>query len=54
MKLTVEEVAQRMGVTPQFIRMGLRQKVFPWGYAVRMKRWVYYIDREKFERWVSD
>jgi len=48
-KLTVKEAAAIMGVTPQFLRMGLRQQRFPFGVAVKMeRRWAYYINAEKF------
>jgi len=44
-KLTVPEAAAIMGVTPQFLRMGLRHGKFPFGTAVKFKRWSYYIQR---------
>lgn len=50
-KMTVKEVSIRMGASEQFIRIGLQQGLFPWGYAVRMSphRFTYYINRRKFE-----
>ena len=48
-KLTVPEAAAIMGVTPQFLRMGLRHGKFPFGVAVKMKkRWAYYISADRF------
>ncbi len=49
--MTVRETAKRMGASEQFIRIGLQQGIFPWGYAVRMSanRFTYYINRRKFE-----
>jgi len=48
-KLTIKEAAAIMGVTPQFLRMGLRQQRFPFGVAVKMeRRWAYYINAAKF------
>lgn len=48
-RLTVEEAAEIMGASPQFVRIGLRQGIFPWGYAVKIsRRWTYYINRGKF------
>ena len=48
-RLTVEEAAEIMGASPQFIRIGLQQAIFPWGYAVRIsRRWTYYINKAKF------
>ena len=50
-RMTVKEVSIRMGASEQFIRIGLQQGLFPWGYAVRMSpnRFTYYINRKKFE-----
>ena len=49
-KMSVREVAERMDASQQFIRIGLQQGKFPWGYAVRMSknRFTYYINKEKF------
>lgn len=53
-KLTVPEAAAIMGVTPQFLRMGLRQSRFSeFGVAVKMKRWAYYINAERFFSYLS-
>ena len=50
MKLSVSEAAKRLGASEVFIRRGLQQGRFPWGYAVRgEKRWSYFISEEKFE-----
>ena len=49
--LTISEAAEMMGASEQFLRVGLQQNVFPWGYAVKMsKRWTYYINRADFEK----
>lgn len=47
-KITVNEAASIMGVTPQFLRLGLQQSRFPFGAAVKMKRWSYYINYKSF------
>ena len=47
-KLSVEDAARLMGVTGQFIRVGLQQGALPFGYAVKRKRWSYYISPAKF------
>lgn len=47
-KLSVPEAAEIMGVTPQFLRLALQQGRFPFGVAVKMKRWSYYINEKKF------
>lgn len=47
--MTVDEAAEIMGASSQFIRVGLQQGIFSWGYAVKMSsQWTYYINREKF------
>lgn len=53
-KFTVAEAAKRMGVSPQFVRIGLQQGRLPFGTAVKMStRWTYYINEEKFLEYVS-
>jgi len=44
-----------MGVTPQFLRLGLRGGKFPFGTAVQMPggRWSYYINATRFERYLT-
>lgn len=51
-KLTVQEAAAIMGVTPRFLQMGLQQGRFPFGVGVEMDRWTYYINTERFIRWM--
>lgn len=49
-RLDVAEAARMMGVTEQFVRLGLQQNRFPWGYAVLMGRhYSYWINRKRFE-----
>lgn len=52
-KITVPEAAAIMGVTPQFLRLALQQGRFPFGAAVKMKRWSYYINPEQFRKYVA-
>ena len=48
-KFKVADAAKAMGVSLQFIRIGLQQGIFPFGTAVKMSsRWTYYINEEKF------
>lgn len=49
-KLTIEEAADLMGVSRQYVRVGLQKGVFPWGYAVKVSanRYTYFISRQKF------
>lgn len=47
--LDVATAARIMGVSQSFIRSGIRQKAFPWGYAVlRGTRYTYYINEREF------
>lgn len=48
--MSVQEAASLMHKTPQTIMLGLQQRVFPWGYAIRTSehRWSYYINRKRF------
>ena len=53
-RLTVEEAAGIMGVSPMFLRIGLRNGRFPFGTAVKFdKQWRYYINPERFRRWMA-
>ena len=48
--LTVAEAAKMMGVSAQFIRVGLQRGILPFGYAVQISsnRWTYFISKQKF------
>ena len=49
-RISIREAAELMGVTQQFIRIGLQRGIFSWGYAIqlRSKRYTYFISRQKF------
>lgn len=49
--LSVKEAANLMGVSLQFIRVGLQKGILPFGYAVQISknRFTYYISKQKFE-----
>lgn len=49
-KLPIRDAAELMGVSQQFIRVGLQRGAFPWGYAIQLspKRYTYFISRQKF------
>ena len=48
--MTIEEASSLMGVSRQFVRVGLQQGIFPFGYAVKIsaRRFTYFISRQKF------
>ena len=53
-KFSVEQAAKIMGVSPMFLRLGLRRGEFPFGVAVKFeKQWRYYINPERFRRWMA-
>ncbi|MDD6488937.1 MAG: hypothetical protein PUG48_03870 [Clostridia bacterium] len=48
-RLSVKRVAELMGASEQFVRRGLQQGLFPWGYAVKTSsKWTYWISPVKF------
>ena len=54
-RLTVREAADLLGASPSFIRRGLQQGRFPWGYAVKNRtRWSYYINKRRMEKCLRD
>lgn len=56
-RMTVAEAAKLMDVGEQFIRIGLQQGLFPFGFAIRTtpdgKRLQYYISRKKFSEYTG-
>ena len=40
--------ATLMGKSKAWVAQGLQDGVFPWGYAVKLKNWSYYISSVKF------
>lgn len=47
--ISVTKAAKLMGVSPQFIRIGLQKKTLPFGYAVKFeKSYRYFISANKF------
>lgn len=48
--ITIAEASELMGVSKQFLRVGLQKGVLPFGCAVRIsaKRWTYFISKHKF------
>jgi hypothetical protein len=48
--MTVAEASELMGVSQQFVRVGLQKGILPFGYAVQIStnRYTYFISRQKF------
>lgn len=54
-RLTVVEAAKRMGVSQQFVRIGLQRGILPFGYAVKMSdRYTYHISESKLNEYVKN
>ncbi len=51
--LPVPEAAKLMGKSKEFVAQGLRDGVFPFGYAVKMTEWSYYISSVKFTEYTG-
>lgn len=49
-KMSISEAARLMGVSPQYVRVGLQRGILTFGYAVQVasKRYTYFISRQKF------
>lgn len=41
-------IAKLMGKSKEWVTQGLRDGVFPWGYAVKLSKWSYFISSAKF------
>lgn len=55
--MTVKEVAERLGKSPQFVRICLQRGLFPFGTATKMpnsNQWSYVIFPKKFEEYVGE
>lgn len=42
-KVLPAQAAEYLGAASMFVRCGLRNKSLPFGTAIKMKNWVYYI-----------
>ena len=51
-KLSVKDASEIMGVTPRFLQMALQQGRFPFGTGVEMDQWAYYINTERFIKYM--
>lgn len=54
MRMTVAEAASIMGVSKDYIRVGLQRGLLPFGTAVKMSgRYTYYISTNKFFEYIG-
>lgn len=54
-KISVAKAAEIMGVSQQFVRIGLQRKLLPFGFAVSMSggKFTYYINPKEFEEYLG-
>ena len=53
--IPVQVVAEILGVSPQFIRIGLQQKTLPIGSAVKLSsKWTYHISYELLKNYIGE
>jgi hypothetical protein len=51
--MTVVEAAKLMQVDPQFLRLALQQKLFPFGVAVKCdRRYSYFVNEKMLEEYL--
>lgn len=51
--LPVKMAAKLMNKSPEWVYQGLRDGVFPWGYAVKLEGWSYFISSVKFTEYTG-
>lgn len=51
--LPVTMAAKLMGKSKEWVKQGLRDGVFPWGYAVKLTNWSYFISSVKFTEYTG-
>ena len=53
-RITIAEAAKLMHVTPMFLRLALRKKLFDFGECIQQtgERYTYYINRARFLRYL--
>lgn len=55
MRVSVKDAAKTLGVSEQFIRIGLQRNILPIGWAVRMSdRFTYYISKKKLDEYINE
>lgn len=53
-KITVNEVAERLGCSPQCVRIGLQRGLLPFGSAIKTSsRYTYIIYEKKLEEYIE-
>lgn len=54
-RVSVKDAARMMGVSQQFIRIGLQRGILPFGVAVKMSdRFTYHISLKKLKEYINE
>lgn len=54
-KITIDQAARRMGVSKDFVRIGIQRGQLPFGVAVKMSSvYTYYINPKQFLEYIGD
>ena len=52
--LSIKKAAEIMGMSQQFIRIGLQRGILPFGSAIKMStKWTYYISPSRFYEYIG-
>lgn len=52
--ITIQEAAEIMGKSEQFVRVGLQRGILPFGSAVKLSsRWTYYISPSRLYKYAG-
>ena len=51
--MTIKEAAERLDIPQQLLRLCLQEGRFPFGAAVKRRRWSYYINRARLVTWLE-
>lgn len=53
--MLVTEASKKMGTNPQTLRLGLQQRLFPFGEAIKTSenRYTYYVNRSRLEQYLN-
>lgn len=55
MRISVKDAADKMNVSPQFVRIGLQRKLLPIGVAVKMSsKWTYHISPKLLDEYLGN
>ena len=53
-RVKIKEAAELLGISQQFIRIGMQRNQLPIGTAVKMSSvWTYYISRERLDAYLK-